>query len=167
MNERFKKDLQKLIPDLKDEIELLHNQSKHPAYLDGESPQDLMIKQLEAKEATFRELEARAEKYNNWQIRLETPLTTFDDLDDLREDLLNRCLMWRSLRDWEIYTKKQLATAFNEVDAPVVKEEAEKYAKVVSRLEKTLEDNPITKKLKDLVETFRGAMPIVTALRKP
>jgi len=74
-NERFKKDLQNLIPALKDEIELLHNQSKNPAYLDGESDQDIMIKQLEDKAATFKELEQRAEKYNDWQIRLETPLT--------------------------------------------------------------------------------------------
>ena len=34
-----------------------------------------MIKQLEDKAATFKELEQRAEKYNDWQIRLETPLT--------------------------------------------------------------------------------------------
>lgn len=33
------------------------------------------------------------------------------------------------------------------------------------RLEKNLEDNPIQKKLKDLVDTFKGAMPIVVALR--
>lgn len=36
-NERFKKDLQKLIPDLKDEIEMLHKQSLDPAYLDKDS----------------------------------------------------------------------------------------------------------------------------------
>jgi dynein heavy chain len=33
------------------------------------------------------------------------------------------------------------------------------------RLEKNLEPNPIQNKLRDLVETFKGAMPIVTALR--
>jgi dynein heavy chain len=74
--------------------------------------------------------------------------------------------MWRSLRDWKIYTDKQLATAFIAVDAPSVKIEAEKYAKIVNRLEKTLEDNPIQRSLKEQVETFRGAMPIVTALRR-
>jgi len=37
----------------------------------------------------------------------------------------------------------------------------------VSRLEKAVPDNPILRKLKELVETFRGAMPIVTALRRP
>jgi hypothetical protein len=75
--------------------------------------------------------------------------------------------MWRSLRDWKAYTDAQLATAFTEVDAPTVKVEAEKYAKIVSRLEKNLEDNPIQRNLKEMVETFRGAMPIVTALRRP
>jgi len=33
------------------------------------------------------------------------------------------------------------------------------------RLEKNLEDNPIQRKLKELVDTFKGAMPIVVALR--
>lgn len=80
---------------------------------------------------------------------------------------MNRRLMWLSLRDWKNYTDKQLATAFTQVDAPTVKLEAEKYAKIVSRLEKNLEDNPIQRNLKEMVETFRGAMPIVTALRRP
>lgn len=33
------------------------------------------------------------------------------------------------------------------------------------RLEKNLEDNPIQRELKELVDTFKGAMPIVVALR--
>ena len=74
--------------------------------------------------------------------------------------------MWRSTRDWKNYTDQQLATAFIAVDAPTVKVEAEKYAKIVSKLEKNLEDNPIQRNLKEMVETFRGAMPIVTALRR-
>lgn len=75
--------------------------------------------------------------------------------------------MWTSLRDWEVYQDIQRATNFGELDAPTVKIEAEKYAKIVSRLEKTLVDNVIQKNLKEMVETFRGAMPIVTALRRP
>jgi hypothetical protein len=44
---------------------------------------------------------------------------------------------------------------------------AEKYSKVVKRLEGSLEANPIQEKLKEYVETFEVAMPIVTALRNP
>ena len=55
-NERFKRELQGLIPQLNDEIETLHNQSKNPAYLDGSSDMNEMIKQLDDKEVTFKEL---------------------------------------------------------------------------------------------------------------
>lgn len=44
---------------------------------------------------------------------------------------------------------------------------AEKYSKIVKRLEGALEPNPIQEKLKDYVGTFEVAMPIVTALRNP
>ena len=67
----------------------------------------------------------------------------FDNLDELREDLLNRCLMWRSLRDWQAYTADKLESSFTAIKADVVKEEAAKYAKIVSRLEKSVPDNPI------------------------
>ena len=66
MNARFKQELQQLIPALNEEIESLHEQSKNPAYLDGESNMKQMIEQLDMKEETFKDLEARAEKYNNW-----------------------------------------------------------------------------------------------------
>jgi dynein heavy chain len=167
MNARFKKELEQLIPALNEEIEALHEQSKNPCYLEGESNMKQMIEQLDAKEETFKGLEARAEKYNNWQAVLETNATQFDNLDALKEDLGARCLLWRSLRDWQAYTSKALETNFQEIEAEDVKLEAERYAKDVARLQKTLEDNPIQRKLKDLVDTFRGAMPIVVALRRP
>ena len=125
-----------------------------------------MIKQLDDKELTFKELEERSQTYNSWQQTLETPCTVFDNLEELREDLLNRCLMWRSLRDWQAYTADKLESSFVGIKADMVKEEAAKYAKIVSRLEKSVPDNPILRKLKELVDTFRGAMPIVTALRR-
>jgi hypothetical protein len=167
MNARFKKELEQLIPALNEEIEALHEQSKNPAYLDGESNMKTMIEQLDMKEESFRELESRAEKYNNWQAVLETNATSFDNLGELKEDLGARCLLWRSLRDWQAYTSNALETPFGEVAADDVKKEAERYAKDVARLQKTLEDNPIQRKLADLVNTFRGAMPIVQALRRP
>ena len=40
-------------------------------------------------------------KYNEWQEVLQTAPTVFDNLDVLRENLTLRCLMWRSLIEWE------------------------------------------------------------------
>lgn len=57
------------------------------------------------------------------------------------------------------------ATPFNEVDAKDIGGKADKFAKTCMRLEKNLDPNPIQMKLKALVDTFKEAMPIVSAMR--
>lgn len=76
-----------------------------------------------------------------------------------------RCLMWRSLNDWQEMNEVWLKTQFGKVDAADITTKAEKFAKNCMRIEKNLDPNPIQQKLKHLVETFKEAMPIVRALR--
>ena len=64
-----------------------------------------MLKSLDELEARFKELEDRSQKYNTWQEVLQTQPTLFENLDTLREDLTLRCLMWRSLKEWEELTE--------------------------------------------------------------
>ena len=73
--------------------------------------------------------------------------------------------MWRSLKEWEDLTEKWIKTQFNAINAKDISTRADQYAKICLRLEKNLEDNPIQQKLKELVDTFKTAMPIVVALR--
>ena len=73
--------------------------------------------------------------------------------------------MWRSLNEWQDLNEKWYKTQFNEVDAKGITALAEKFSKNCMRLEKNLDPNPIQEKLKILVNTFKDAMPIVTALR--
>lgn len=56
---------------------------------------------LDEKEERFKELETRSLKYNQWQEVLQTQPTIFGELDELREHLSLRCIMWRSLKEWE------------------------------------------------------------------
>lgn len=60
-----------------------------------------------------------------------------------------------------------METDFGAIDADSIKKKAENYSKIVKRLEGALEANPIQEKLKELVEQFEQAMPIVVALRNP
>lgn len=73
--------------------------------------------------------------------------------------------MWRSLKEWEEFTEKWKKTQFNAINAKDIASKADNYAKICLRLEKNLEENPIQMKLKELVDTFKGAMPIVVAFR--
>jgi|LauGreDrversion4_2_1035121.scaffolds.fasta_scaffold02802_17 dynein heavy chain len=124
-----------------------------------------VLKVLDEKEARFKELETRSLKYNQWQEVLQTQPTIFEELDSLREDLTLRCLMWRSLQEWQELQEMWIKTQFNAIQAKEIAQKADYFSKICMRLEKNLDDNPIQKKLKDLVDTFKGAMPIVVALR--
>jgi len=73
--------------------------------------------------------------------------------------------MWRSLSEWLDLNERWYGTKFSEVDAKDIAMKAEKYSKNCMRIEKNLEPNPIQERLKNLVNTFKEAMPIVTALR--
>ena len=73
--------------------------------------------------------------------------------------------MWRSLKEWEELKEKWEKTQFSAIQAKDIAQKADQYAKICMRLEKNLEPNPIQAKLKELVDTFKGAMPIVVALR--
>ena len=99
-NERFKKDLKEMIPVLKSQVKRLTDECVVPAYLDENSDMIEMIKQLDEKMDTFKELESTGMKYNEWQEQLGTPPTVFDDIENLREEVTNRHLMWHSLDEW-------------------------------------------------------------------
>ena len=108
-----------------------------------------VLKILDEKEAQFKELENRSQKYNQWQEVLQTNPTVFEELDTLREDLQLRCIMWRSLKEWEELQEIWIKTQFNNIQAKEIASKADYYAKICVRLEKNLEDNPIQRRLKD------------------
>jgi dynein heavy chain len=89
----------------------------------------------------------------------------FENLEDCREQMSLRCLLWRSLNEWQEMNEKWYKTPFSEVDAKGISTLADKFAKNCMRVEKALDPNPIQATLKGLISTFKEAMPIVTALR--
>ena len=99
--ETFKRTLNERIPQLNTQIHKLHEDMLDPQFLKGDANMFEILKILDEKEAQFKELENRSQKYNQWQEVLQTNPTVFEELDQLREDLQLRCIMWRSLKEWE------------------------------------------------------------------
>ena len=64
-------------------------------------------------------------KYNEWQEVLQTSPTIFDNLELLREDLTLKCLMWRSLKEWEELQESWIKTQFQEVQAKEIAAKAD------------------------------------------
>lgn len=112
-------------------------------FLKGDANMFEILKILDEKEAIFKELENRSQKYNHYQEVLEINPTVFEELDSLRDDLNLRCIMWRSLKEWEELQDIWIKTQFGNVQAKEIAGKADYYAKICLRLEKNLDDNPI------------------------
>lgn len=90
----------------------MHEAALNEAFLSGESNMFDMSRQLDELEAKMNSLEELSQKYNNWQEVLSMNPKPFDNLDKAREDINLRCLMWRSLQQWEDKTDQWTKTQF-------------------------------------------------------
>lgn len=88
----------------------------------------------------------------------------FKDLESAREEISNRCLLWRSLEEFQSKQKQWTNTLFSDIDVANIQAEADKYYRYVNKLDKQLPPNQVLDKLKVIVNQFRLAMPIVSAL---
>jgi len=170
-SEKFKKALNELIPELNKNIDELCAEAEDKSYTDASSmePDKILdvLKNLDNKMDLFKQYDTTSERYNDWQVKLFVPQTNFDNLDNLRTQLVNRHLMWHSLADWNIMQADWMETQFGQIDAPLIQKISTDYAKICKRLEGALEANPIQAKLKENVDKFELAMPVVMALRNP
>lgn len=124
-----------------------------------------MIKELEEKWYKYNELSQRAEKFNRWQVSLETGVTQFGVVQDCYDQLYYRKLLWNSRFEWKTLTEKYKQSLFSNVNDKEISKECDKYSKISGQLERALEPNEIQVELKQLVDNYKDAMPIVSALR--
>ena len=115
--ETFKRTLNELIPQLNQQIDGLSEEVNNPIYLSGDANMFEVLKNLDDLESRFKVIESTSVKYNQWQEVLQTQPTVFDNLDTLRENLSLRCIMWRSLKEWEELIEKWTQTQFNAINA--------------------------------------------------
>ena len=132
-----------MIPVLNSQVKRLTDDSVLPCYLDQNSDPQEMIKQLDEKLAAFKKLEETGLKYNEWQEQLGTVSTVFNNIDNLRDEVINRHLMWHSLDEWQILKDKYEKTLFVDIDDEAIAVKADYYAKIANRLDKALPPNPI------------------------
>lgn len=161
----FRKSLAEEIPKLNTRIDQCLQESEDEIFLKQTASIFDILRRLDSLEQTFKELESTANKYNNYQEVLQMQATQFNNLEALREQLQLRCLMWRSLNEWEERTDGWVKEKFGSINAKDIQAKADQFSKICNRVEKNLPPNPIAHKLKQMVDTFKAAMPVVTAMR--
>ena len=87
--DQFRKTFDDLIPKLNNEIEEIHDEAKNDCFISGESEMNEMLKKIDDIEDRYNELEKTSVKYQSWQEVLQINQTSFENLEELREDLKN------------------------------------------------------------------------------
>lgn len=105
----------------------LTEESKLPQYLDKNSDNSEMIKQLDEKMDKFNELLATSVKYNGWQEELRTQPTIFSNIEELKMELENRHQLWHALQDWQILKEGYEKKRWNDINDEEIKKTSEVY----------------------------------------
>jgi len=93
--------------------------------------------------------------------------TVFSNIEELKTELEARHSLWHSLDEWKAKKEVYEKMLWNDIKVDEIKATSDSYQKIANRLMRTLPANPIVEELKELVETFKEAMPIVEACRAP
>ena len=54
---------------------------------------------------------------------------------------------------------------FNDIDTEDIRAKSDYYSKIIAKCSREMPSNPVLDELKDLVNDFKNAMPIVIAMR--
>ena len=164
--EKFKRKLQdQLIPQLQSDLDQLKKDIDDEVLLTRQEDIVKIIAKIDSLESRFKTHEGLSTRYNEYQEKLNIEPTVFESLPLIKEGLNLRAELWRSLKDWGMLTQAWIAHPFATINAREIGEKADEYAKIAARVDKELPENPVSKELKAVVDTFRKAMPIVSALR--
>ena len=162
----FKRKLQdQMIPQLMQDLEQLKKDIEDEKLLTKEEGVEENLQKVEKLEARFKVGESSANKYRSYQQTLNMEQVEFALVDEVRDGLGLRADLWKSLREWNILTERWTSQQFATINSKEIGTKAEHYAKIAYRVDRELPENPVSKELKVVVDTFKKAVPVVLALR--
>ncbi|GBG25533.1 Dynein heavy chain 6, axonemal [Hondaea fermentalgiana] len=164
---RFAKELEEKIPRLHTKVSSLRAVLSNVIIFDPAAPSKEVIDFLEDAEKQYGEIQTQREKFTRFQKTLGVAVSTYDELDEVKQDLTIKLKLWRAFRDWDSLSMSWCRTIFEEVDAAAILLEVEKYLKTALQAERGLPGNLVAPTLRERVSDFKRTMPVVTALRCP
>ncbi|OQR87427.1 dynein heavy chain [Achlya hypogyna] len=163
--DKFAKELDKKIPKLLAAIQERYT-DLHDARLEAvTSDASDMLPLLQTIDDKLRDLEAIGVKYIGFQKALGLPQSSFDDLEVLRADVEVKKLAWTTVQSWATAADVWRDTLLTSVGVAEMEEAVAAYFKTAVTCERGLPANAVVRQLKEAVEAFKDALPIVADLR--
>ncbi|OQR91757.1 dynein heavy chain, partial [Thraustotheca clavata] len=163
--EKFAKELDRKIPKLLDQIKDRYDELHDVKLTSTSSDASDMLVLLQNINDRLSELEALGAKYIGFQKVLGLPQSSFEDLETLRSDLETKKLVWSTVLSWNSSAEIWRETILNQVAVAEMDEKVLAFYKTTLVCERGLPANDVVRQLKDSVESFKEALPIVADLR--
>lgn len=168
--EKFKKELNAengLIPRMNSDVADLQTAVMEPKYISWELSIDDAIAGLTKIHKDFKKHEEASKKFNHYEETLLLPLSNFENVRTLKDEIELKLSMWKSLKEWKELTREWTVSNFKDINAENIRTKADHYQRIVSKCARKIQPNPVLDELKALLFEFKEAVPIITSLRNP
>jgi len=164
---KFTIDLERRLEDLRSEVKSIMEKSQDDIISNVESDIDEVIEYLENLKSNVEHCKKTAIRYAEYQELFKVSPEEMEEIDPVTESVNIKLLLWKSLKEWNKLVDEWNNLTFKAANANKIKEEIEKYAYVVSKVQQSLPENPVVPLLTEKVEKWQIMLPILTDLKNP
>ncbi|EQC31947.1 hypothetical protein SDRG_10462 [Saprolegnia diclina VS20] len=163
--DKFSKELDKKISKLNTLVNERRDELHNAALVAVGNDAAEVLTHLQGIDGRLQESESIGAKYIEFQKVLGLAQSSFQDLDELRADLEVKKLLWTTVQAWAAASEAWRDTLLSDVNVPDVDERVNSFYKTTLACERGLPGNAVVRQLRETVESFKDALPIVADLR--
>ena len=163
-SERFSKELTRDIPRLHEEVTNTKKLLLDPRISHTEAQSTDVLEYLDTVHEKTKLLDDKSKRYLDYQQVLGLALSTWEDIEELQEDLQLKTKLWQTIGEWAQSSQTWVSVPYDEIDIDVVTKQMLSYRKTCQQCEYGLPDNEVVPKLKSEVNDFYLTIPLLTDL---
>jgi dynein heavy chain len=162
---RFARLVEQSIPPLRKAAQAIREKLDDPMIASADASVAKVVKFLRDQQARMDECKSLAAKFTHYQQQLRQPVASYEQIDEISQDMTVKMKLWEAIQDWSLITQAWRDAPFNSIDADEVGRQVQTYIKTAARSERMLPGNAAATKLRMAVEDFKKLLPVVQDMR--
>ncbi|KAL4466850.1 hypothetical protein ABPG74_010447 [Tetrahymena malaccensis] len=166
-SKKFQKQLDSMIPGIKEDVKELEEQLIKVDYAKVEANINQTCSQIQEISNRLAEIVKQSKKINDFQIAMQLELTIFEKMDIFVREFGMIEKLWMSRKEWKREYDRWDIQPFFEIDLDDLSNKVEKLGKAANHCAKEMETNEVARIFKNQVEEFRNVLSLLQSLRDP
>ena len=108
--------------------------------------------------------QAEAKRIGKFQEIFKMPVSEFEDLKEVVDDIALKRSLWEGGKEWDGYVDSWAQSLFDQIDISEMEEKVQRFSKMTFKLERGLPRNKVVPAFKDKVDDYKNLLPVINAL---